>query len=67
MTWTSRIENSLPVRGLSLRDLAARIRLWRHRSRSRRHLQWLDERQLRDIGIDRLAAEEEARKPFWRA
>lgn len=66
MTWTSGIESILPIRGLSLHDLAAQIRLWRQRSRSRRHLRWLDERQLRDIGIDRQLAEEEARKPFWR-
>ena len=63
MTWTSRIEIILPVRGLSLRDLAARIRQWR----SRRHLRRLDERLLRDIGVDRLEAQDEARKPFWRA
>jgi uncharacterized protein YjiS (DUF1127 family) len=66
MTWTSRIEIILPVRGLSLRDLAARIRQWRQRSRSRRHLRRLDERLLRDIGVDRLEAQDEARKPFWR-
>jgi uncharacterized protein YjiS (DUF1127 family) len=66
MAWTSRIEKSLPARGLSLGDLAARIRLWRHRARSRRQLLWLDERQLRDIGLDRVTAQEEAYKPFWR-
>ena len=61
------IEKSFPIRGLSLRDLAASIRLWRHRARSRRQLQWLDQRQLRDIGIDRADALEEAYKPFWRS
>lgn len=67
MAWTQRIEKSFPISGLSKRDLVAIISLWRHRARSRRHLQWLDERQLRDIGIDRQSAAEEARKPFWRA
>jgi uncharacterized protein YjiS (DUF1127 family) len=67
MAWTQRIEKSFPIGGLSKRELVAIISLWRHRARSRRHLQWLDERQLRDIGIDRQSAAEEARKPFWRA
>jgi uncharacterized protein YjiS (DUF1127 family) len=66
MAWISRIEKSLPVWGWSSSDLAARIRLWRHRARSRRQLLWLDERQLRDIGLDRLTVREEAYKPFWR-
>ena len=67
MAWVSRIGKSLPIWGLSLRDLTACIRLWRQRARSRRHLRRLDERLLRDIGVDRLEAQDEARKPFWRA
>lgn len=66
MEWTSRIGRSHPVGRLSLRDLAAIISLWRQRARSRRDLLWLNEQQLRDIGIDRLSAQEEGRKPFWR-
>lgn len=66
MAWTSRIGISLPAWRLSLSDTLARISLWRHRVRSRRDLMWLNEEQLRDIGIDRLTATEEACKPFWR-
>ena len=66
MAWTSWIAKSRPGWGLPLRDLAAGIRLWRQRARSRRQLLRLNEYQLRDIGIDRHTAEEEARKPFWR-
>lgn len=66
MAWTSRVGKSIPVWGLSFRDLTACICLWQQRARSRRELLWLDERQLQDIGIDRQAAVEEAHKPFWR-
>ncbi|MBE9557694.1 MAG: DUF1127 domain-containing protein [Proteobacteria bacterium] len=67
MAWVQRIEKSFPVRGSSFGDLASQIRLWRHRARSRRQLLRLNESQLRDIGIDRQVAAEEAGKPFWRA
>ncbi len=42
------------------------LQTWYERSRQRRHLARLDEYLLRDIGIDRLTAMEEASKPFWR-
>ena len=67
MAWTSRIEKNRPVGGLLLRDFAASLRLWRQRSRSRCHLMRLNDWQLRDIGIDRQTAKQEARKPFWQA
>lgn len=35
-------------------------------ARSRRHLAGLDDRALRDIGLDRATAAEESSKPFWR-
>jgi uncharacterized protein YjiS (DUF1127 family) len=54
------------ARWLSFRDVAASLALWRRRWRSRRDLRRLDERLLRDIGVDRRAALEEAYKPFWR-
>lgn len=39
---------------------------WISISRQRRHLASLDERLLRDIGLDRSQVEREAGKPFWR-
>jgi uncharacterized protein YjiS (DUF1127 family) len=42
------------------------LQLWYERSRQRRRLAHLDDRLLRDIGIDRIAAMEEISKPFWR-
>lgn len=39
---------------------------WMERERERRQLAALDHRLLRDIGLSRCDALEEARKPFWR-
>lgn len=49
--------------------LTALLRLlicWQWRARQRAHLERMDERMLRDIGIRREDAQLEARKPFWR-
>ena len=43
------------------------LMLWYERHRQRRHLARLDERLLRDIGIDRADAMREVSKPFWQA
>jgi uncharacterized protein YjiS (DUF1127 family) len=42
------------------------LRLWYERDRQRNALAKLDERMLRDIGITRVDAMRECRKPFWR-
>jgi uncharacterized protein YjiS (DUF1127 family) len=42
------------------------VRAWQRRARSRRGLMALGERELWDIGLTRIDAEREARKPFWR-
>ena len=42
------------------------LQSWYERSRQRRRLARLDERLLRDIGLDRVTAMEEISKPFWR-
>lgn len=41
------------------------LHLWHQRARQRRQLGLLDDRLLRDIGIDRASAREETAKPFW--
>jgi len=41
------------------------LSLWYERSRQRRQLARLDDRLLRDIGLDRASAMEEASKSFW--
>jgi len=50
---------ALPAMGL------ATLRAWMHRSRQRRRLAELTDRELDDIGISRDAAMREAGKPFW--
>ncbi|MGP1257049.1 MAG: DUF1127 domain-containing protein [Kiloniellales bacterium] len=40
---------------------------WQERAEQRHALAELDDRLLRDIGLDRVAAAHEARKPFWKA
>jgi uncharacterized protein YjiS (DUF1127 family) len=47
--------------------LADRALAWQARARERRMLADMDDRQLRDLGIRRADALEEADKPFWRA
>jgi uncharacterized protein YjiS (DUF1127 family) len=39
---------------------------WQYRAHERSHLQTLDDRMLRDIGLNRADVESEAGKPFWR-
>ncbi len=39
---------------------------WMHRAKTRRHLGTLDDRMLRDIGLDRGTVWTETQKPFWR-
>lgn len=42
------------------------ILTWHERAKVRRHLMTLDDRLLKDIGITRAQAYQEAEKPFWR-
>lgn len=42
------------------------LRTWYERRKQRRWLFRLDDRLLRDIGIDKVTAMQEAAKPFWR-
>jgi uncharacterized protein YjiS (DUF1127 family) len=52
--------------GRALAALAALPLHWLHRARSRRALLMLTDRELRDIGLTRDAAQREAVLPFWR-
>lgn len=47
--------------------LVAALRLWRWRARERAALARFDDRELRDIGVNRIEALAEIRKPLWRA
>jgi uncharacterized protein YjiS (DUF1127 family) len=58
-----------PRPGRRLQSLVAiaalRLLRWRELARQRRALLTLDDRMLKDIGITRVDAECEARRPFW--
>jgi uncharacterized protein YjiS (DUF1127 family) len=62
-----RVFPGLRVAWLPIARMASALRLWRQRSRQRRTLAELDERLLRDIGVNRLAARQECNKWFWQA
>jgi uncharacterized protein YjiS (DUF1127 family) len=51
---------------LILDSIVATLREWRRRSRGRRELASLDERTLRDIGLDPGVVDYEVRQSFWR-
>ena len=65
MAWTTGIGKRAAWMA-PLSQIADYVRLWRHRRKTRRALLRLDERLLRDIGVDRRDALQEAQKPFWR-
>jgi len=49
------------------RSLLSRLRLHLAVRRQRDHLAALDDRALKDIGLTRAEAEDEARRGFWKA
>jgi len=55
------------VRSPDMRRLLATLAGWIERARQRRRLAALSDRLLKDIGISRCDALQEARKPFWRS
>lgn len=52
--------------GAALRNLPSLLALWQERSRQRRQLTELTERDLHDLRLTRIDAEQEASKPFWK-
>jgi uncharacterized protein YjiS (DUF1127 family) len=49
-----------------IENLFATINQWRVNHKSRQYLATLDNRLLRDIGLNRTDVENELNKPFWR-
>lgn len=46
--------------------IASLLNVWEKRMVERQNLAEMDDRILRDMGIDRMSANQEAEKPFWR-
>jgi uncharacterized protein YjiS (DUF1127 family) len=47
--------------------LFTRLAEWRERAEQRAHLAGMDERMLKDIGVNHVDAAHESSKPFWKA
>ena len=60
------LRQGLAAAPIPVLKLLARAIVRYARQRQRQTLAQLDDRILRDLGISRLEAEREARKPFWR-
>jgi uncharacterized protein YjiS (DUF1127 family) len=54
------------ILGRRLGRLVEHVISWHRASRDRRFLAGLDDRQLRDMGIDRATVENDRSPPFWR-
>lgn len=52
---------------MKLTQIRATLQVYRQRVQQRRWLAEMDERQLRDIGVSLWEAQQEIRKPFWKA
>jgi uncharacterized protein YjiS (DUF1127 family) len=66
--WAETRSGTIDAGGIDLwRHLVRLVELWHERARQRRALAQLSDAQLRDIGISRSAARQEASQPFWRA
>jgi len=52
--------------GGTLGQLLRTLKVWNERAASRRALRALEDRELKDIGLSRIEALQEAAKPFWR-
>ena len=48
-------------------SLANRLAEWQERAEQRKHLAGMDERMLKDIGVNSVDAVRESSKPFWKA
>jgi uncharacterized protein YjiS (DUF1127 family) len=61
-----RLQAVLRVLGGAMSAAINRVFEWQERARSRYTLLTLDDRLLKDIGLDRATAHEEGGTPFWR-
>ena len=60
------LRSQTPALGVGLQRAIDTVLLWHDRVKSRRTLAMLDDRMLRDVGIDQATARQESSAPFWR-
>jgi uncharacterized protein YjiS (DUF1127 family) len=60
------LRQQAPTLRVGLQRAFDTVLLWHERVRSRRMLGMLDDRMLRDVGIDQATARQESSVPFWR-
>ncbi len=61
------IDQFAPALREGLHTALAALGRWQRRAQDRQDLRKLSDRELRDIGVDWIGAQQEAAKPFWRA
>lgn len=62
----ARLERRLPSPAAVLQAVWRTLLCWQRRANDRRRLAEMGDDLLKDIGISRVDAQAEARKPFWR-
>jgi len=60
-----KIRNSYPLLTMKLYELACILKQWQQNYRTRKALIRLSDEQLKDVGLSRKQAQNEASKPFW--
>lgn len=60
------LRQQTPALRLGLQRAVDAVLVWHERVKSRRMLGALDDRMLRDVGIDQATARQESSVPFWR-
>ena len=65
LTWQGWLEDGKQLMVREVKRVAATVRTWTMRSRSRRQLAHLDAVLLDDIGLTKAQVERESEKPFW--
>lgn len=66
-TLDTRLQAGTESVAASLAATWEQVRVWHRRARSRRALAVMNDRMLRDIGVNRAEARREAAKWFWQA
>ncbi len=63
---SNRIESHTRTLTVLIKNTLSVVKLWSRKAKTRRHLAELPSHLLDDVGIDRVNAEQESNKPFWK-